>query len=150
MVKRTPSVPDQDCKPAKPPEHNLEALKNIFLSPAKFVVGTSVSEAAYKLMVTSKGGLSDFWEEAVTSFDGDLEALVLAALDFEKERKRGRHTSGVRSANGRVPRACYDRVVELETKLKGKVDRWSRSKVMAGLAKLLLQRRGLWTYPLSL
>jgi hypothetical protein len=150
MVTRRPvGGPEQPCKPSASPEPNLEALQNIFMSPAKFVVGTSASEAAYRRMAASKGGLSDFFEEAIKSFDGNLEALVLAAAAFEEERKQGRQASGVRSANGRVSQECFDRVVELENALKG-IRRMSRAKVMAGLAKLLLQRREDWSYPLSL
>lgn len=147
MVTRRPVAGgEQACKPAKSSEPNLDALKDIFVTPAKFVVGTSASEATYRLMVATKGGLGVFWEAAVTGFNGDLEALVLAAAAFEEERKQGRHTSGVRSANGRVSQECYDRVVELEHALSG-IRRMSRAKVMAGLAKLLLQSRGEWTFP---
>lgn len=152
-AKRTPGIPEQDCKPtaptATPTGARLEALQNIFLSPPKFVVGTTASEAAYRLMVGTKGGLSAFWQNAVQSFDGDLEALVKAAAAFEAERRNGRHTSGTRSANGRVSQELHDRVVALEQALKG-IKRMSRAKVLAGLAKLLLQRRGEWMYPLNL
>jgi hypothetical protein len=143
---------DDDRTPAvstgAPPERSLEALQNIFLSPPRFVVGTTASEAAYRLMVGTKGGLSAFWEEAIRGFNGDLEALVRAAAAFEEERKRGRHVSGIRSANGRVSKELLDRVVALETALKG-IKRMSRAKVMAGLAKLLLERRGEWMRPLD-
>jgi hypothetical protein len=151
MVTRRPAgTPEDPCKPTAPSERSLEALQNIFLSPPKFVVGTTASEAAYGVMVGTKGGLSAFWEEAIRTFDGDLEALVRAAAAFEAERKRGRQLHGVRSANGRVSKELHDRVVELEAALKDTVKRWSKAKVMSGLAALLLKRRGEWTYPLYL
>ncbi|MBS1784313.1 MAG: hypothetical protein JST24_02670 [Acidobacteria bacterium] len=79
-VKRTPGIPKEPCKPAAPGEAStgarLEALQNIFLSPPKFVVGTTASEAAYRVMVGTKGGLSAFWADAIAGFDQDLEALV--------------------------------------------------------------------------
>lgn len=128
---------------------SLEALQDIFLSPPKFVVGTTVSEAAYRLMVKTEGGVSAFWTEAIQSFDGDLAALVNAAAAFEEERRRGRHKDGTRTAHGRVSREMWDRVLELEQALAS-IKRMSRSKVMAGLAKLLLSKRGDWTYPLNL
>lgn len=51
-------------------------------------VGTTASEAAYWVMVGSKGGLSAFWNDAITGFDGDQEALVRAAVGHpERERE---------------------------------------------------------------
>lgn len=144
---------DDACQPGKvgdtAPDEGLEALQNIFLSPPKFVVGTTASEQAYQLMVGTKGGLSAFWEDAIRNFNRDLETLVRAAAAFEAERKAGRHLYGVRSANGRVPQDLFDRVVALEEALKG-IKRMSRAKVLAGLAMLELNRRGEWTYPLNL
>lgn len=107
-AKRMPGIPGEPCKPAVPGEAptgvRLEALQNIFVGPPKFVVGTTASEVAYRLMVATKGGLNAFREDAITGFDGDLESLVRGAAAFEEERRRGRHTSGGRSANGRVAR----------------------------------------------
>ena len=109
-VKRTPGIPGEPCKPAVPGEAptgaRLEALQNIFLSPPKFVVGTTASEAAYRVMVGTKGGLSAFWEDAIQSFDGDLEGLVRAAAAFEEERRQGRHIGGSEREWAREPGAA--------------------------------------------
>jgi hypothetical protein len=148
VTRRADDASTPAASTAAPRKRTLEELQNIFLSPPKFVVGTTASEATYRLMVGTKGGLSAFWEEAIKSFDGDLESLVKAAAAFEAERRQGRQIHGVRSANGRVSKELLDRVVALETALKG-IKRMSRAKVMAGLAKLLLEGRGEWMRPLD-
>lgn len=48
---------DDESKPAVSttavPKRTLEELQNIFLAPPKFVVGTTASEVAYRLMVVT-------------------------------------------------------------------------------------------------
>lgn len=146
--KRLPGVPPQACSPSTPVQKGLERLQDVFVTPAKRMVNTTVSDEVYRVMVATKGGISGFWEDAITSFDGDLEALVLAAVAVEEDRKRAHQTSVVRSASGRVRQELYDRVIKLEHALVS-IKRMSKSKVMAGLAKLLLQKRGLWIDPLN-
>lgn len=146
--KRLPGSLEQPCNPLKPRTKGLERLQDVFMTPAKRVLTTSVSEEVFHILVATKGGISTFWEDAITGFDGDLEALVLAAVAFEEDRTRARHESVVRGASGRVRQELYDRVLEIEHSLTG-IKRMSRSKVMAGLAKLLLERRGLWNDPMT-
>jgi hypothetical protein len=51
------------------------------------LIGTTVSESVFYLMQKHPGSISGFYEDAVAAFDGNLTALVEAAVLFVKQRK---------------------------------------------------------------
>jgi hypothetical protein len=51
VTRRADDESNPAASTAAQPKRTLEELQNIFLSPPKFVVGTTASEAAYRVMV---------------------------------------------------------------------------------------------------
>lgn len=149
MVTRKPSatppgLPVAPCNPdqAVPPPSSLVSgdlgdLRYIFVSPPKFVVGTTVPDPVYFQLLDYPGGISGFYEDAIAKFDGDTEALLRAAALFSDVRKRSRQTTAIRSANGRVSKGAHDKILAMETALKG-IRGMSKAKVLAGLIQLYL------------
>jgi hypothetical protein len=139
-----PGLPAVPCNPdqAAPPTQNLVGtdgrdLRYIFVSPPKFVVGTTVPDPVYFHLLDYPGGISGFYEDAIAKFDGDTEALLRAAALFSDERKRSRQTTAIRSANGRVSRGAHDKILAMEAALRG-IRGISKAKVLAGLIQLYL------------
>jgi hypothetical protein len=90
-------------------------------------------------MLDFPGGVSAFYEHALGSFNGDLAALLDAAAQFAEYRKRARQTIAIRSANGRISKAAFEKIKTIEAALKG-IRGMSRAKVLAGLIQSLLSR----------
>jgi hypothetical protein len=112
-------------------------IRYIFVQPPKFLVGTTVSDAIYYRLLDYEGGISKFIEDALASFDGNLDALLTAAVQLAEDRKRSSKVAGIRTANGRVSKAAYSRIKEIEAALTN-VRGISRAKVLSGLIKLFL------------
>jgi hypothetical protein len=133
-------LPADPCNP-KSPQSLIGAdgrdLRYIFISPPKFVVGTTVPDPVYFQLLDYPGGISGFYEDAVAKFDDDTEALLRAAVLFSEIRKQARNTTAIRSANGRVSKSSHDRVLAIESALKG-IRGMSKAKVLAGLIQLYL------------
>ena len=83
------------------------------------------------------GSVSGFYEDAVAAFDGNLPALVEAAVRFVKQRKLNAATDPIRNANGRVFQETFDRIKEIENALSS-VRGMSRAKVISGLASIYI------------
>lgn len=128
---------DSRSTPPEPPPSAAEGkdLRYIFVSPPKFLVGTTVPESFYFRLLDYPGGISQFYEDAIRKFDGDLEALLKASAAFNQFRRQSRPTTPIRSANGRVSQETHDRVLAIEHDLKH-VRGISRAKVLAGLIQL--------------
>lgn len=148
VIKKTPAVPPglpaAPCAPkqAALPTQNLVGaderdIRYIFVSPPKFVVGTTVPDPVYFQLLDYPGGISGFYEDAIAKFDGDTEALLRAAALFSDKRKRSRQTTAIRSANGRVSKGAHNDILALETALKG-IRGMSKAKILAGLIQLYL------------
>ena len=115
-------------------------LRDIFIRPAKFVVGTTVPDPVYFQLLDYPGGISGFFEDSVAKFDLDLEALLKAAAQFADERKCSRQTTAIRAANGRVSKAAHQKITQIEAALKG-IRGMSKAKVLAGFIQLYLPNR---------
>lgn len=149
MVTRKPAnaekyLPATQCKKESPrrlmvfeplPEDGKPDIRYVFVSPPKFVIGTTVPEPVYYNLLDYPGGISKFYEEALARFDGDLDALLRAAAQLVEERKRARHESGIRNVNGRVSKAAIFRLQQIERALAD-VRGMSRAKVLVGLIGL--------------
>jgi len=113
-------------------------LEGVVLSrPPKFPVGTTVPERVYREILVSRAGISQFIEDAIAGFDGDLRALVEAAGQLDAERKAARFDTGVRSISGRVPKASLTRLQGILGALKN-IPGMSLAKVLGGLVLLHL------------
>jgi hypothetical protein len=71
----------------------------------------------------------------VNGFDGNLPALVEAAVQFVKQRKLRASSDPIRTSNGRVYITTLERIQEIEKALAS-VRGMSRAKVLAGLIQL--------------
>lgn len=137
------ALPNQPCLPPAPEDRPLigengRDLRYIFVSPPKYVVGTTVPDPVYFQLLDHPGGISAFYEEALMKFSGSMEELLNAAVHFSAERKLSRQTNAIRSANGRISKAAHDRLLAIEGNLKG-IRGISKAKLLAGLIQLFLQ-----------
>jgi hypothetical protein len=82
-------------------------IRYIFLSPPKFTLGTTVPEPVYIQLLDHPGAISKFFEDAISAFDGDLDALLSAAAVFSAERKEARKDTPIRNAVGRVSKPLH-------------------------------------------
>lgn len=79
--------------------------------------------------------------ELIESFrrgDGNLAALVEAAVAFVDARRFRAHTDPPRNASGRVLPATFEKIQKIEDALSG-IRGMSRAKVLAGLIQLLIE-----------
>ena len=140
-----PGLPAIPCGPDKSAPANLVGadgrdLRYIFVSPPKFVVGTTVPDPVYFLLLDFPGGISGFYEEAIAKFNGDMEALLRAAAQFSDLRKQSRQTTAIRSANGRVTKGAQEKILSMEASLKG-IRGMSKAKILAGLIQLYINTK---------
>lgn len=132
-----PPAPSNPLPPSAPSNSDVADLRYIFVSPPKFVVGTTVPDPVYFQLLDYPGGVSRFYEDALSKFDGDTDTLLRAAAQFAQDRKQSRQTTAVRSANGRVSEDAYKKLRTLEESLKG-IRGMSKAKLLAGLIVLFL------------
>ena len=123
---------------------DLEYLRQAFegvslVRPPKFPVGTTVPERVYFEISSHRPGISQFIEEAITTFDGDMRTLLEAAAQISAERKSARFDTGVRSISGRVPKAALSRLQRIVAALKD-VPGMSLAKVLGGLVQIQLSK----------
>jgi hypothetical protein len=132
--------PDQPKKAGKgkvPPKlhGDIKGLELAFVETRRRLVGTTVPESVFFKMQKHSGSISGFYEDAVNGFDGNLPALVEAAVSFVKQRKLRASSDPIRTANGRVYLTTLERIQEIEKALAS-VRGMSRAKVLAGLIQL--------------
>lgn len=155
-IPRTPSVPRKPtplpgadpslCHIAQPKKTgkgkvppklhgDIKGLELAFVETRRRLIGTTVPESVFSLMQKHPGSISGIYEDAVNGFDGNLPALVEAAVLFVKQRKLRASTDPIRTANGRVYITTLERIQEIEKALTS-VRSMSRAKVLAGLLQL--------------
>ena len=125
-------------------EFDLEPLRDLLdglslIRPPKFPVGTTVPERVYLEILSYRPGISQFIEDAITGFNGDIRTLVEAAAQISAERKTARFDTGVRSISGRVPKAALTRLQGIVGALR-EIPGMSLAKVLGGLVYLKLSR----------
>lgn len=120
---------------------DVKALEFAFMVTKRSLVGTTVPESVFLLLQKHPGSVSGFFEDAVSGFDGDLTALVNAAVHFVRERKLRAITDPIRSANGRIYPDTLERIKEIEKAL-ATIRGMSRAKVLAGLIQLKIRAPG--------
>jgi hypothetical protein len=120
-------------------EEDWEDLRDIFVSPPKFPVGTTLPDRMYMEILRSGNGISKFIEAAINGFDGDMQALVEAANQISTERKNARFDTGVRSISGRISKATLTRLQAILKALKS-IHGMSLAKVLGGLVQIHLSK----------
>ena len=118
---------------------DLELLRTMLARPPKFPVGTTVPERVYRAILVSHDGISQFIENAITSFDGDMRALVEAVDNLNTERKAARFDTGVRSISGRVTKASLTKLQTIIAALKD-IPGMSLARVLGGLIQIHLPK----------
>lgn len=133
----SPTPGEQVLPRFKPFNLDLQGLN--LVRPPKFPVGTTVPERVYLEILGYRTGISQFLEDAINGFDGDMLALVEAANQLAAERRNARFDTGVRAISGRVSKAAMTRLQEILAALKG-VRGMSVAKVLGGLVLLHLPK----------
>jgi hypothetical protein len=131
----TPSSKGAKAKPLPKLHGDIKGLELAFVETRRRLIGTTVPESVLFQMQKHPGSISGFYEDAVARFDGDLPALVEAAVQFVKQRKLRAGSDPIRTANGRVYLTTLQRIQEIERALET-VRGMSRAKVLAGLIQL--------------
>ena len=116
---------------------DLAGLTYAFVGRPRRLVTCPVPDSIYQKIQNHPGGVSHFIEDAVASFDGNLAALVEAAVAFVDARRFRAHTDPPRNASGRILPATFEKIQKIEEALSG-IRGMSRAKVLAGLIQLLL------------
>ncbi len=134
VIEHIAKAADEGRKPAPLPD-DLKDFTYSFLAPPRFFISVSVPESLYHQL---RGyGISRFFEDATNKFDGDLKALVEAALQFIAARKNRKPTEGICNANGRVLKETLQKIEGVQASIAG-IKGMSRAKVLAGLVQLKL------------
>jgi hypothetical protein len=118
---------------------NLADLTYAFVGRPRRLVTCPVPDSIYQKIQNHPGGVSHFIEDAVASFDGDLNALVIAAVAFVDNRRFRASTDPPRNASGRVLPATFAKIQQVQDALAS-IRGMSRAKVVAGLVQLFLER----------
>ena len=118
---------------------DIASLTHIFEGSNRKPVSTSVPESIYRKLKKYPGGVSQFYDDAVASFEGALPSLVLAAAKFVEERRLHAPEDPPRNATGRVLPKTYDIIRKIEAAL-AEIQGMSRAKVIAGLVQLKLSQ----------
>jgi hypothetical protein len=116
---------------------DLAGLTYAFVGRPRRLVTCPVPDSIYLKLQNHPGGVSHFFEDAVASFDGNLAALVEAAVAFVDARRFRAHTDPPRNASGRVLPVTFEMIQKIEEALSG-IRGMSRAKVLAGLIQLHL------------
>jgi hypothetical protein len=118
---------------------DVTKLTYAFVSHPRRLVTCPIPDSIYIKIQAYPGGVSRFLEDAVASFDGDLEALVAAAVIFVDGRRFNASSDPPRNASGRVLPSTLEKIQMIQNALKG-IRGMSRAKVLAGLIHLSLTK----------
>lgn len=89
---------------------DVEALTLAFVPSQRRLVSVSVPESLYMKLQSYPGGVSQLYEDAVAKFDGDLKALVEAAVQFIDQRRACAAEDPARNASGRVQPQTFETI----------------------------------------
>lgn len=120
---------------------DLSGLAFAFVGRSRRLVTCPVPDSVYQKLQKHPGGVSHFIEEAVASFDGNLNSLVEAAVFFVDARRFRAGTDPPRNASGRVLPATFEKIQRIKEALS-EIRGMSRAKVIAGLVQLYLRESG--------
>lgn len=117
---------------------DLAGLTFAFVGRPRRLVTCPVPDSVYQKLQNHPGGVSHFFEDAVASFDGNLAALVEAAVVFVDARRFMASSDPPRNASGRILPGTFEKIQQIEEALSG-IRGMSRAKVLAGLIQLFLE-----------
>jgi hypothetical protein len=118
---------------------DIESLKFVFINSQRRLISTSVPDSILAKLQAYPGGVSRFFEDAVSNFDGNLRALVEAAVVFVENRRSRTSEDPARNASGRVSQTTFEKIQKIHAALAG-IRGMSRAKVLAGLIQLRIDR----------
>jgi len=119
---------------------DVESLKDAFSHSQRRLISASVPDSILVKLQAYPGGVSRFYEDAVSAFDGDLRALVEAAVQFVENRRLRAPEDPARNASARVLPTTFDKIQKIHTALAG-IRGMSRSKVLTGLVQFYMNKQ---------
>nr|WP_320131697.1 hypothetical protein [uncultured Holophaga sp.] len=119
---------------------DISGLTYAFKGKPRRLLTCPVPESVYLRLQSHPGGISQFFEEAVATFNGDLNALVNAAVSFVENRRIRAGVDPPRNASGRVLPSTFEKVQRINEALSS-IQGMSRAKVMAGLINQHLEEQ---------
>lgn len=118
---------------------DITGLTYAFVGHPRRLVTCPVPDSVHLKLQNYPGGVSHFYEDAVAAFDGDLAALVTAAVLFVDARRYRAGIDPPRNASGRILPITFNKIQQITDALSG-IRGMSRAKVVAGLIQLHLGR----------
>ena len=118
---------------------DVSKLTYAFVGNPRRLVTCPIPDSIYVKIQCYPGGTSRFFEDAVASFDGNLEALVEAAVVFVDARRFNASVDPVRNASGRILPATLEKIQKIQDALAA-IRGLSRAKVIAGLIQLKITK----------
>ena len=116
---------------------DVTKLTYAFVGHPRRLVTCPIPDSIYLKIQAYPGGVSRFLEDAVAAFDGNLEALVEAAVVFVDARRYNASADPPRNASGRILPATLEKIQMIQDALSA-IRGNSRAKVIAGLIQLHL------------
>ncbi len=116
---------------------DIAEYKYAFVSSQKKLISLSVRDSILVRLQAYPGGVTRFFEDAITEFSGDLRALIEASIKFVDERRTLALDDPARNASVRVHPSTYEKVQKIHAALH-EIRGMSRAKVIAGLVNLKL------------
>lgn len=116
---------------------DLSGLTYAFVGRPRRLVTCPVPDSIYQRIQNHPGGVGHFIEDAVAAFDGDLNALVNAAVLFVDTRRFRASTDPPRNASARLLPATFAKIQKIHEAL-AEIRGMSRAKVIAGVIQLYL------------
>ena len=144
--RRDANKPEKLPAPDQPPSQgelelhgDVSGLTYAFVGHPRLLVTCPVPDSIYLKLQNHPGGISQFYEDAIGCFDGDLNALVEAAVSFVEHRRSQAGSDPPRNASGRVLPGTLQKIQQIQDALAS-IRGMSRAKVIAGLIQLHLGR----------
>jgi hypothetical protein len=116
---------------------DIESLKFVFINTQRKLISASVPDSVLIKLQAYPGGVSRFFEDAVSEFNGDLRALIEASVQFVEERRIRAPEDPARNASVRVLPDTFNKIQKINAALTS-IRGMSRAKVIAGLIQLKL------------
>ena len=118
---------------------DIETLKYVFINSKRRLISASVPDSILIKLQAYPGGVTRYFEDAIASFDGDLRALVEAAVVFVENRRYQAPEDPARNAGVRVTPAAFEKIQKIHAALST-IRGMSRAKVISGLLQMRLNK----------
>ena len=127
-----PAVPEEEFYLS---EADVARLRELFLAKPRYPVSTTLPMSVYLMLQRHPKGVSGAFEEAILTFNGDLEALLKAAAESLEQLRASAPQDPKHPVSARIGEEPFQRLDKIEKALS-QIRGASRARILAGLAYL--------------